>query len=186
MKGFIKSVIAVSAAAFSFVLSKYKLTAVAFLVLVFLMIVEQISYVRVIAAIRKENKNLKGKKKVFKNQLHSKKFDNVMIIAVVIVVEVALCTCTGTQQKLIGATTTVLYYCLINLASFCANQKVYNNDKILWLIDSLANKLISVFSIGIDVIEDKADDMITNENIEKIVTRIIDSKIGDGKNENPS
>ena len=177
MKGFVKSTIAILATTFSFILSKYKLTAVAFLVLIFFMIVEQISYIRVTTSIKKENKKLKGKKKVFKNQLHSDKFDNIMMIAVIIVVEVALCICTGTQQKLIGATATVLYYCLINLASFCVNQKVYNNDKVLWLLDSIVNKLIFVFSIGIDIVEDKADDVLTNENIEKIVTKIINNKI---------
>lgn len=184
MKNALKPVSVILGSVIALIMAKYKWVALGLVFLVFCMIFEQISWFRVINMLRKENKSMDGKKKIFKNPLHGNKVDTWLIIGMIIAVEVVACLRTGVECYLVATCTTMMYYSLINISSFCVNTRFRNNDKVLALLQVVSDKLITAFGVGIDIVEDKAVELISAEKVENLVDKIVNEKIGVVRNEN--
>ena len=115
------------------------------------------------------------KKKVFKNPLHVSKLDIWMLIGVIMAIEIVACIFCKRDCILAITCATMMYYSFMEIGSFCVNQSMSGN-KLINLVQKIANIFIKAFDIAIDTVTEKAES-IASEDVEGIVERIIDSKL---------
>lgn len=155
----------------TFIITRYHLTAGILFLLIVNMIFEDVSW-------KRANRKLKERNMKLKNELHSDKLSIWLTIGVVLSVEITTCFVCRIDCSLFASCVAMLYYVFSEIASFLINQSVIKDDKLLGFLQKISKLLMKSFDVAIEQISSCAEDVATDENIEKIVDKVLESKLG--------
>lgn len=162
----------------TYVITRWRLVVIALLFLIACMIFEEISWIRANKKISKENEGLAliGKKKVFSNELHTDKLSYWLTIGVIMAIEVTVCFVLKRDCNLWATCCVAMYYALMEISSFCVNQTA-QDVKLAGILKKLSNLCIKGFEVTLETIAERAEETISEENIEKVVTKLVEDKL---------